>query len=416
MNHSEFTFRTAHVNEDFTRLKNLFDAVFGEKEKVGQLATTLLQHYPNTKPKYWFLAEHKASGELAAAFTLIPWQWRWFGQTLNVAEQGIVATLPKYQGLGLQTRLNKLFDQSVATDGFDLAIIQGIPGFYHKFGYHYSLPIDNHVNLEWRQIPAIKEPRAQFRLATEQDIDFLMEQDEITAAHFESSNFRNRETWQYLLTHSKATEYGSDFWIAESDNTATAYFRRCYTGFGDGMIVSEASENIPYTLAIELLNFLKQENTKHNKPYLRLNLSNQSCLSKIAHQLGAPIGNPYGFQIKIPCLLNWLIKQETLLTERLLSSEQADFTGIFRLDFFQQAVDIQIINGSVKRIHDADEESEPTASACIPTDLAPALLLGRHHWQELRQTRPDIFGHSRQSERLLEIMLPVISSWHHIPY
>ena len=98
MKKSDFTIRTAHSNEDCLRLKILFDAVF-HPEEVGKLATTLFQHHPDSSPSCWYMAEHQPSGELAAAFTLIPWHWTWFGKRIKVAEQGLVATAPKYQGL-----------------------------------------------------------------------------------------------------------------------------------------------------------------------------------------------------------------------------------------------------------------------------------------------------------------------------
>ena len=165
MTHSDFKIRTARSREDCARLVTLFDTVF-LPEAVGKLASTLYEHHPDTQPSYWFMAEHVATGELAAAFTLIPWRWSWFGESIKVAEQGIVATLPKFQGLGLQSQLNAAFDNALQEQSFDLAIIQGIPGFYHKFGYHYSLPIDNHINLEWHQIPQATNPELTFREAS----------------------------------------------------------------------------------------------------------------------------------------------------------------------------------------------------------------------------------------------------------
>jgi hypothetical protein len=188
-------------------------------------------------------------------------------------------------------------------------------------------------------------------------------------------------------------------------------------GFGEGMIVSEASEALSHSQAIDLFNFLKQQNESLNKPYLRLNLSNDASLSLKAFELGAAVGEPYGFQIKIPNHEQWLAKQSDLFTERVKTSSLRDVSGVFRLDLFQQAIDIQFLGGECQQVTVASANAEkPIASACIPKDLAPALFLGRHTWRELNATRPDLFGHSSVARELLDILFPKVSSWHPLPY
>jgi predicted N-acetyltransferase YhbS len=415
LNTSEFTVRAAETADDCTRLEALYDAVFAPEE-VAKLASTLFHHHPQIKPKHWLMAEHSQTGELAAASVFIPWQWTWFGKSINVAEQGIVATSSKFHGKGLQRLLNSAFDQKLQEEKCDLAIIQGIPGFYHNFGYYYSLPIDNRIDVQWADIPIVENPEITFRLATENDIPFLMEQDHHTASKFDSANVRDEATWRYLLNQSRQTEYGSDFWIGEASEEASFYCRRCFTGFGEGLIVGEASEQISYDHAIELLNFLKIQNKAHRKPFLRLNLANNATLSEVAIQLGTPVGQPYGFQIKIPNIENWLKTQQPLFTQRLSQSEFKKFTGIFRLNFFKFNIDVLFNNGSCTDVCTASDETDPAAGCCIPLDLAPALLLGRHSPSELRQTRPDIFAHGERSKQLMDILFPAVSSWHHIPY
>ncbi len=412
---SDFTIRTANWNTDCARLESLFDAVF-LPEQVGKFASTLFQHHPESNHACWFMAEHKRSGQLAAAFTLIPWHWTWFGKDITVAEQGVVATLPEFRGLGLQRRLNAAFDEELKTRAADLAIIQGIPGFYHTFDYYYALPIDNHINLEWRQIPDAAFNKLKFRQAKLSDVAFLMAQEQSAAQIFDSTNTRDEKTWQYLLTHSKETEYGSDVWIGENNGAPQVFFRRNYTGFGDGMIISEASECLTYSQALEILSFLKQLNADIQKPYLRLNLSNDASLSRVAFQLGAPKGEPYGFQIKIVDHRRWLEKQSELFTNRLKHSALKDFTGVLRLDLFRQAIDIAFDNGHCRHVTNANEHETTSANVCIPLNLAPALFLGRHSWRELRKTRPDLICDNPIGKIFMDTLFPKITSWHPLPY
>ncbi len=91
--------------------------------------------------------------EPVSSFTLIPWAWEMEGIRLKVAEMGLVGTQDTCRGQGLMTRLNHHFDTHVKTAEFDLCIIQGIPGFYHNFGYHYALEFENHIDLPVALIP-----------------------------------------------------------------------------------------------------------------------------------------------------------------------------------------------------------------------------------------------------------------------
>jgi len=413
LNTNNYSIRTATSDTDCARLKKLFDLVF-KPEPVGLLAETIFTHYPTSKADYWFLAECNDTGELAAAFTLIPWQWHWYDQTLKIAEQGIVATHPDHQGKGLQKLLNNTFDQVVGDEQFDLAVIQGIPGFYHKFGYHYALPIDNHVNVEWRQIPEQKKSDINFRIATEADIPFLIEQEKRNLNHYQSSTKRSEQKWSYLLSHSIKTEYGSDIWIAEKQTQPQFYCRRPYTGFGDGLILSELSEGLSYSEHIALLNHLKVEGSKHNKPYLRLNLHNEASLSALAQSLGSKEGQPYGWQIKIPDLAQWINLNKSLLEQRLSGSSLSKYSGCFRIDRFKNNIDLIWSQGKLISVKNSEGDSD--TGACIPPDLVEPLLLGRHTIPELRMTRPDIFAHNNMSALLFEILFPKVRSWHHIPY
>ena len=131
---NKYTIRRAESSSDGKRLQTLFAEVF-YPEKVGVLAETMFHHLPRMEYKYWFIAEEKQTGSIVSAFALIPWTWEMEEIKLKVAEMGIVGTLKAHRGQGLMRILNKEFDKTLEEEKFDLAVIQGIPGFYHQFGY-----------------------------------------------------------------------------------------------------------------------------------------------------------------------------------------------------------------------------------------------------------------------------------------
>jgi predicted N-acetyltransferase YhbS len=152
----KYRIRRAEASDDATQLHALFSDVF-HPEDIGTLAETMFHHLPRMKRKYWFIAEEKETSKIVSAFALIPWTWELEGIKLRVAEMGIVGTQEKHRGRGLMRLLNTEFDKTLNDEKFDLAVIQGIPGFYHQFGYYYAIPLENHINMPLHLIPEKEE-------------------------------------------------------------------------------------------------------------------------------------------------------------------------------------------------------------------------------------------------------------------
>jgi hypothetical protein len=307
--------------------------------------------------------------------------------------------------------LNREFDQTLEAEGFDLAVIQGIPGFYQQFGYSYAVPLENHINLPLHVIPETKEQDVYtLRLAGEEDIPYLMQEDVYYRASYALSSFRDEAHWNYLLTESLKTEYGSEYWIIEHKEKAEKFYCRIPgQGFGTGLIVSEISISITYDALSYLFAFCKQQAGEREKPYIRLNLHNDSIAGRMAVSMGAKQGTAYAWQIKIPDVIRFLTTIAPILERRIQASCFKDFSDTFRLDFFKTTVDLVWKDGRLESVRAGEGESQFTFS--ISADLFPALCLGHRTWQELRYIRPDIFPNSESSALFIEILFPSRPSW-----
>lgn len=403
--------------DDGEKLKQLFDAVFHPSD-VGRLAQTIFDHFPRMEEKYWFIAEEKTTAQIVSAFALIPWTLELEGVRLKVAEMGIVGTLEEHRKQGLMRRLNGEFDQVLEEERFDLSIIQGISGFYHQFGFHYALPLENHINVPLHAVAEKEDDdrdRYSFRLAELDDIPFLLREDEVYRGRFSIATFRDEANWRYMLTESRETEYGSEFWIMEAKGSDERfYFRIPQGGFGKGLIVSEISDGIGYEALEYLLLFCKEKAVERDKPYVRLNLHNDSTAGRMAIGMGAEAGRPYAWQVKFPNIVRYLTKIGPVLEKRMRASVLAGHSGTFRLNFYRQSVDLVWNGGTLADIRPGKGKCSNTFS--IATDLFPALCLGHRNWRELRHIRPDVFPSSGKSAMLAEILFPTTVSWIHEQY
>ncbi len=420
--HSNYRIRRAESPADAIKLRQHFDEIF-RPQKVGTFAEMISLHLPGMKNDYWFIAVDEGTEKIAAAFALIPWTWEMKGLKLKVAERGIVGTQEGHRNKGLMKLLSREFDAILEDGGFDLSVVQGIPGFYCRFGYYYSIPLETHIDIPRHLAPDLADDDSyEFRLAETEDIPFLLAEDERYRRSNFLSAFRDEALWNFLLTCSEKTEYGSEFWIMEGRKTGDKrYFRIPREGFGAGLIVSEISEGISDDALLNLLAFCKKKCGERNKPYIRLNLSGESTAAKTAISFGASRGRPYAWQIKVPDKKRLLEKMAPVLEARMRKSSLAGFCGVLRLDFYTEQIDLNWSDGRLESIRSGgDEGCENTLF--LNEDLFAPLVLGHRTWQELQYTRPDIFpamlytgtgteGASDKTVRLIDALFPAERSW-----
>jgi predicted N-acetyltransferase YhbS len=418
---NKYSVRRAQSEKDSIQLRDLFNEVFFP-EKVGVFAETIFHHLPRMEKKFWFMVEEEATSKIVSAFALIPWVWEYEGVKLKVAEMGVVGTLERYRGRGFMRMLNQEFEQTFEEEQFDISVIQGIPGFYNHFGYYYAVELENHIDVPLFILPNEIKANFTFRLCDHDDVAFLLKQDEIYRQSFSISSYRDQENWHYLLSDSLKTEYGSEFWIVEnSDQTEKYYCRVPQEGFGHGLIVSEVSEDITQEAFTSLFVFLKEKAQKQEKPYIRLNLHNESNAAKMAISMGAKIGRPYAWQVKVPNKVRFLEKIKPILEKRVNASAFRNYSGILRLDLFKESVDLGWEGGRLISIKKGNKE-EVENTFCIPTDLFPALSMGYKTWRELQAVRPDIFPSNQylrmkpyetpdESGLFIDILFPKSKSW-----
>ena len=348
------------------------------------------------------------------------------GVKLKVAEMGIVATDEKHQGKGLMRLLNNEFNKTLEIEDYDLAVIQGIPGFYHKFGYHYAIPMENHLNVDLELIKDdFDSDKFSVREVQLSDIPFLMLEDD----KYRKSNFisvvRDKKQWEYIIRYGKETDYGSDILIFESAKEKF-YCRILYQGFGKGIIVSELSETISEEAFKNILFYLKGKAKNENKPFIRFNIENKSDIGKQIILFGAEESKSYAWQLKISNKIGFLKKIKSIIEFRIKQSDFCNLSDILRLDLYKDSIDITFENGKVKSIKEASE-LEIDNTFCIPEDLFAQLALGDRDWESLQYYRPDIAPMSLyinpeqkpsddKTGKLISILFPDEKSWIYLQY
>ncbi len=424
-----YIFRRAIKENDISQIKEFFNEIY-TPEKVGDLAEHFSHSLPGMKPESWFVAEEINSGKIVSACALIPWKINFSNTELNAAEMGIVATDVQHRNQGLMKRLGEEFDKEMKNNNYDISIIQGIPGFYSKMGYYYSVEFENHINLPLHSIGTLNYGRFSIRLGNINDLEFFMTEEIKQQIRFNISAKRSREEWTYLLgiSGNYELEYAGEFYIIENESDKF-YFKINFHGFGSGLIISEASENISFNAACELLNFCGELCRKRNKPYIRINLHRNAALVKTAFNFEAKFCSGYAWQIKIPDAENFLKKISPVLEDRISNSDMIYFSGIFRVNLYSRTIDINFKDGKIteiclikstagnKEIQNLETaKTNETYILNTTEDMIPVIFFGHKNLNEINSLRPDTYTESSKAALLTEILFPKKDSWIYCRY
>jgi hypothetical protein len=422
-----YLIRRAIKDNDDQQLKSLYAGVF-LTEDVGGLAEILYHHYPGMKKEYWCIAEEPSSSSAVSALALLPWTWEMDGIRLKTAEMGMVGTHEEHRGRGLQKLLNREFDQILQEEQFDLAVIQGIPGFYHKFGYHYAVCLENHIVLPTDRIPdAFNTSEYTFRLACPQDIPFLMKEDETYRSRYLVSSMRDEAHWKYLMTYGLKTDCRAEFWIMQPQAGGEPYyFKIPALGFGTGLVLSEVSESISQPALHKMLWFCGQKARERKKPYIRINMHHHSTAAEGVIAMGIPPSKTYAWQVKILHPVRFLDRLRPLFEKRIAASIFSGFSGTFRLNFYSAGIDMIWEKGRLASVKEGGE-GECLHTLCISSDLFPSLVLGHRSWEELQYVRPEVSPEllyirptaeslDDKTGLLADTLFPARRSWINQPY
>lgn len=395
---NQYHYRHIKDNSYNDKIESLFHQVF-KGEGVDKLSVIATNHMPALKS--WHLIEDRE--QVISALTQIEWNISIGGIPLKVWEQGIVGTLPSYRGQGLVEELNDRLDRDAENHNVDMILIQGIPDYYHRFGYRFSIEMENHINLPLQHN---HYNQSDFRKATTEDINLFLDHDRTERDEFFIRSHRSNEDWYYQMTYGVETEYDSEVYVYRE----LYYIKIHNSGFGNGLIISELSETLNEEQLNDICSFLSDLAREKDKPYLRFNLPINSRLSREIQNRGVEIENTYGWQVKILNYLNFLQKMTPILERRLKNSSYNSFCGSINLFIKNQCYIIEMDNSKVISIQ-IGNGSEDDMGVTIPKDLMEPLILGHRSWRRLHDCRPDMYIHSKEAGKLVDILFPEECNW-----
>jgi GNAT superfamily N-acetyltransferase len=382
---------------------------------VIDMTRALILHHPCTRPEHWLFVKDEQTGQIVSSLGLIPWTWRYGEVELSAGEEAIVGTHPDYRRRGLIRALNQRFKELLREGEFDLSQIQGIPYFYRQFDYEYAIPLEGGWSIHAHQIPddLLTDEPFRFRRATLDDLPALVRLYDEAVCDLEISAVRDAAVWHYLIEHEPHTASASETWLVlGATGQIAGYWRMEKFGFGEGLIVSDASR-LSHPAAVAVLRKVKALATERGKPYIRLASADGCPLIRAAKAWGAQHTGRYAWQIHIPDPARLLRTIAPVLERRIAASPFAGLTQTVHLNLYRECFDLRFEEGRLVSVEAV--EFRDGGEIHIPPLLLAPLVLGWRSREELHQSHPDvsIWG---QSACLIDVLFPKMESFIYTTY
>lgn len=411
-----FVLRALASSFDAAEVERLasFNAAVHQDEQVAALTRGLTLYHPDSRPEHWLIAEEAATGQIVSSLCLIPWTWRYADVTLRSGEMGIVGTLPDYRRRGLVRALDRRFKSLLDEGGFHLSHIQGIPYFYRQLGYEYALPLEGGWHLRLDQVAdeaSVLAGRRRFRRATPDDVPALIGLYDEAARHLDISAPRDECAWRFLLEHEPLTAHASETWLLlGQDEEPRGYWRVARFGFGDGLIVDEASW-LPLDAAKAVLGRVKAQAAERGKPFIRLSAPDGNPLVVVGRAWGAQNAGRYAWQIHVPDAVRLLRQIAPVLERRLAASFLAGITRVVCFDLYREQIVLHLSEGNVTRVErGSGGEVEGAVCLALPPNLLAPLVLGWRGRAALAAAYPDV-GIWGDAEPLADVLFPPMTAF-----
>jgi predicted N-acetyltransferase YhbS len=403
--------RTIASEDDLERVAAFNSLVHGSAG-VGNLVQHLVRHHPLSRPDDFIFVEDEGTGQVVSSLSCNPWRLRYDGEVLLIGEMGFVGTLEPYRGRGLVRAQVGLFKEMLRERGCHLSIIQGIPYYYHQFGYEYALPLENDVRLELYQVPPLPEgaePTHTCRPAVQTDFPALVRLYNEAMLDLPIYAVRDKALWRYIWEQTPGTDMETEIWMVEDRAGQTVgYFRvQKHPLYGPGLTPNEVSR-LSHDAALTALRQLVALARERGNPFVRLNLPADCTLVKEALALGAHDRGGYAWQIYIPDPAHLLRAVGPALERRVAASAYAGLTADLPIHLFRQTLLLRWQNGRLVDVRWTDQNADWLLR--LPVELLAPVILGHWSWQELKHTRPDVAA-AREWTPLLDVLFPPLRAY-----
>ncbi|MFX0006964.1 MAG: GNAT family N-acetyltransferase [Promethearchaeota archaeon] len=390
--------------EELKAIVNLSMKVHQEELLITYIPRIFLEH-PRKSETFWLYIKDDKENKIISLICLSPLEWQIEDNSLPVCEMEFVGTLQEYREKGFIKILNDLYEKLMNQNGYILSVIRGIPYFYRNLGYEYVSSLDERIKIPASKIPNKKYENLVIRLANSNDVlSFIKSKYDQFQENFYIFNRFDPECFKFKYINEKFDSEVRSTYIFDEAGVAKNYF-------SVGMSYDNQNYEIICSFLTEkemtsLLQFIKSIGNYNGNDIITLSISEHSPLFKYLKSLGGEMVSSYGWQVKIPNLINFFTLIRNILEKRIKDSEFKGLTKTIRISNYNDTIVLEFIKGKIENIEIEKEYPDPKITdLMIPGTLLFKLILGDRAIDEINYIFKDTIVNT-SSKLIIETMFP----------
>jgi hypothetical protein len=395
-------------------------------ERVSQWTHDLIKHpHPTTSTADFTIIEDLNSKQIVSTLVLISQTWSFAGIEFKVGRPELVGTDPAYRERGLVRAQFDTIHAWSAERGELVQGITGIPYYYRQFGYEMGLELGGGRMGFIQQIPKIdgEEPCA-LRLATDDDIPFLLELYSQGNQRYLVSCVRDEQIWRYEISgRSPKNVNNSVIKIIESAPgnplgfiTHPPYcWGKMMAATGYEVISGVSWASVTPTVMRHLKSIGEGYIADHGKDQALETfgfwLGSQHPVYDVIPDKLPKTRDPYAWFLRVPDLPKFIQHVAPQLEKRLAGSPLAGHSGELKLTFYRTGLHLVLEEGRFAAVEAwKPEPDRNSGDAGFPGLTFLQLVFGYRSLSELKYAFADCWTKGDQSAVLLDMLFPKMPS------
>lgn len=381
----QLTLKVANTDEEGEELAKFNAEVHGHE--TYDMVKRLYFEHPNKDEVMWFYLRDTSSNEILSALTLMPMVWSVSTHTFKVAEMGYVGTKEDHRGRGFFGILNGAYESVLEEQEYVLSVLVGIPYFYRKFEYEFSLDRLTGYTMPTASIQGETIEEVKVRKAAIDDLPIIKKLYDQTNEKYGISTEFDFDKFGYRFLTDTADIDKAITYIVEEDKRAQGFFTIGGINDADRADILISSE-LTYLQMEKVLQFVKNYNIG-NITGFRVNVHKSSSFGRFLEAKGADPVSDWTWQVKIPDLLMFLEKFKPILEERLAHSPFKRLNRELTISNYSRTITMLFENGEIQSVNANVEFPPSSVDLRIPPPYSAKLYMSDRTIDEIRHIITD---------------------------
>lgn len=395
-------------------------------ERISQWTHDLMKRpHPTTGTADFTIVEDLNSKQIVSTLVLISQTWSYAGIEFKVGRPELVGTDPAYRERGLvRAQFDAIHDWS-AERGELVQGITGIPYYYRQFGYEMGMELGGGRVGFIQQIPKTDgEEHCTLRLATHDDIPFLLELYRHGSQRYLVSCVRDEQTWRYELSgRSPKNVNNTVIKIIESASGNPLGFIThppyCWGGMmaatsyevKSGVSWASVTPVVMRHLESTGMEYLAESGKDQVLETFGFWMGSQHPVYEVIPDKLPKTRDPYAWFLRVPDLPKFIQHVVPQLENRLSASPLAGHSGELKLTFYRTGLRLVLEEGRFAAVEVwKPEPDRNSGDAGFPGLTFLQLVFGYRSLAELKFAFADCWTKGDQTPVLLDMLFPKMPS------